>query len=272
MDKKKLVISVSGGRTSAFMARYIQTSSKYNDFEKLFVFANTGLERPETIQFLKDMVTYWGLPLYSIEGEYSTIMGVGVKHRIVDFKSLDMDGVVFKNSIVHVNKGKFNGLPSSANPYCSDRLKVRPIKHFAKSFFGSNDFINAVGYRFEDMPKRITISSLELNKKIIAPLLTDFNFPISNYHLDSFWRKEPFSLKIPSSLGNCRLCFKKSDLNLIRTIRNEESKYLDFYYRLEKEYHDTFFRGKKSIIDLINDSKIENLKFSDLGESCFCGN
>lgn len=50
---KNLLINVSGGRSSAMMARHIQTSEKYKDYQKLYVFCNTGLERPETIQLLK---------------------------------------------------------------------------------------------------------------------------------------------------------------------------------------------------------------------------
>jgi 3'-phosphoadenosine 5'-phosphosulfate sulfotransferase (PAPS reductase)/FAD synthetase len=53
MTYKGLMIAVSGGRSSAMMARHIQISEKYKDLEKLYVFANTGMERPETIEFLQ---------------------------------------------------------------------------------------------------------------------------------------------------------------------------------------------------------------------------
>lgn len=33
----------------------IQTHSKYADYNKVFIFCNTGMERPETIAFLKDI-------------------------------------------------------------------------------------------------------------------------------------------------------------------------------------------------------------------------
>lgn len=45
-----LIVLISGGRSSAMMARHIQTSEKYKDFEKLYVFCNTGQERPQTIK------------------------------------------------------------------------------------------------------------------------------------------------------------------------------------------------------------------------------
>ncbi|WP_424655065.1 hypothetical protein [Capnocytophaga leadbetteri] len=52
---KNLLITVSGGRSSARMARHIQTHKKYVDYNKVFVFCNTGMERPKTIIFLKDI-------------------------------------------------------------------------------------------------------------------------------------------------------------------------------------------------------------------------
>ena len=55
---KNLIVTVSGGRSSARMARHIQTHPKYTDYNKVYVFCNTGMERPETITFLKNIVKY----------------------------------------------------------------------------------------------------------------------------------------------------------------------------------------------------------------------
>ena len=51
--KRKLVISISGGRTSAVMTKKVV--EKLSDkFEIILVFANTGLEHEETLIFLKN--------------------------------------------------------------------------------------------------------------------------------------------------------------------------------------------------------------------------
>lgn len=272
--KKFLLVLVSGGRSSAMMARHIQTSPLYADYEKLYVFCNTGQERPETIQFLKDMVFYWGLPLIIIEGVYSLEDGVGVKSRVVDFDSMDMKGRVFSEAIEHMNKNKWVGVPNMAVPFCSEYLKTRVSHDFARQIFGTTKYFKALGYRKEDMPKRITFAELKHDKKRIAPLLTDFYQPIGQIDLNDFFKGEPFKLEIHSELGNCELCWKKSDNNLIRSIQFG-TRFIDWHKNEELKYGNMFFRNKLSIDDLVRIAESgtqTNLhqEFEDSEDKCVC--
>ena len=52
MNTKLLVCTFSGGRTSAFMGLMLKENPKYKEFDKVFIFANTGKERPETLDFI----------------------------------------------------------------------------------------------------------------------------------------------------------------------------------------------------------------------------
>lgn len=268
---KYLIVLVSGGRSSAFMARHIQTSLKYRKYIKLYVFCNTGMERPETINFLKDMIRYWAIPLNIIEGVYSKVPSVGVKSKLVDFDTMDMDGKVFSQAIEHLNKIKWTGVPNQAVPYCSDYLKTRVSHHFAKEIFGTTKYIKAIGYRLEDMPKRITLAELKADKSRIAPLLTDFDTPISQLHLNVFFDKEPFKLQIHSKLGNCELCWKKSDKNLIESIQYG-TRFIDWHRNQELKYGDMFFRNNLSIDDLVKmaESGTQLSMFEDAGDKCVC--
>lgn len=99
-----LMVTVSGGRSSAMMARYIQTNEKYANYKKVFVFCNTGMERPETIEFLKNIEKYWQMPLIKIEGVYSNDLGTGIKYKIVEWDELDMSAKTFSKMIEHKNK------------------------------------------------------------------------------------------------------------------------------------------------------------------------
>jgi hypothetical protein len=251
MNKNKnLLITVSGGRSSAMMAHHIHTHEKYRNYNKLFCFANTGMERPETIEFLKNIVIHWGIELHLIEGVYSTKMGVGVKYKAVQFNELDMNARVFEESIAHVNKGSYEGLPNSAAPYCSHYMKVLPIDRYAKDYFGSNKFVKSIGFRAEDMPKRISWAEIKEEKKRIFPLLTDFNEPVNLNRLHKFWEMQPFKLQISSKMGNCELCWKKSDRNLVQAIRYG-TRFVDWWQKMEKQYNNTSFRGRKSINDYV---------------------
>jgi predicted phosphoadenosine phosphosulfate sulfurtransferase len=49
-----ILLSFSGGRTSAFMAKLIFELPKYKNFKKLVVFANTGKEKEETLKFVNE--------------------------------------------------------------------------------------------------------------------------------------------------------------------------------------------------------------------------
>ena len=52
MKDKLLVCTFSGGRTSAFMGKLLQEMPKYKDYQKVYIFANTGKEKEETLEFL----------------------------------------------------------------------------------------------------------------------------------------------------------------------------------------------------------------------------
>lgn len=270
-NTNNLAVLVSGGRSSAMMARHIQTNEKYKKYNKLFIFCNTGMERPETIQFLKDMVKFWKLPLILLEGVYSLEPGVGVKSRIVSFDNLDMEGKVFSQAILHLNKLKWTGVPNQATPYCSEYLKTRVSHHFCKEIFGTTKYIKAIGYRKEDMPKRITLAELKLDLKRIAPLLTDFNQPIGLLQLSQYFNQQPFKLSISSKYGNCELCWKKSEKNLIESIQYG-TRFIDWTLTHEQQYGNNFFRGDKSILDLVKlaESGTQTDLFSNIGDSCVC--
>lgn len=270
---KNLLVLVSGGRSSVKMARHIQTAPKYKGFKKLYVFTNTGQEREESIQMLKDMVYYYDIPLVLLEGVYSTEEGIGVKSKVVDFDSLYMGEKIFTDMIAHVNKHKWIGLPNEGTPYCSDYLKRRVSEHFAKKIFGKEKWITAIGYRKEDMPKRVTMAELRANPMKIAPLIQDFDRPVNKYDLTYWYNKQPFRLGIPSKIGNCKICQKKSFDNIIEDIKAGATDSIDWRRRAEIEYDDRFYRDYTSIDELVRAAKSgqQTSVFNDEGEGCFCG-
>jgi len=68
MKKDKLLVcTFSGGRTSAFMGLLLKDLPKYKDFQKVYIFANTGKEKEETLDFIDKCDKEWGLNIVWIE-------------------------------------------------------------------------------------------------------------------------------------------------------------------------------------------------------------
>ena len=280
IDKSKnLMVTVSGGRSSAYAAYLIHTSPKYADYNKIYVFANTGQEHSETIEFLKNIEKHWGIDLIKIEGVYSEVMGVGVKYKIVDYDNLSMNSEPYTECIKHLNKGEFSGLPFTEAPYCSKYLKVIPCEKLANDVFGVGNYVKVVGYRKEDMPKRITLSEAKADKKRIFPLITDFEYPVGLYELGLFWKTQPFQLHLKRELSNCLLCWKKGLPVLAEALKDPEAKkQVDWWAKKESQYGNvSFYDG--SILDVVRKAKelqsmpkqqLLEIQIDDEDNSCVC--
>lgn len=267
-----ILAAISGGRSSAMMAHHLMTNPKYKDDNIAFVFANTGMERPETFDFLKAMVKHWNLPLIKLEGVYSTTMGIGIRYAIKDWEALDMNARVFDDMISHANKGNYSGLPNSSAPYCSTKLKVVPMERFAKDYFKGQKYVKAIGFRAEDMPKRISWAEIKVEKNKIFPLITDFPAPITQRDLTDFFAGQLFQLGIHGKFGNCELCWKKSDRNIVEAIKHG-TRFVDWWEENEKKYNDTSFRGKRSIKEFVKMAQQGYTPELDFGQeeyNCVC--
>ena len=64
---KQLLISFSGGATSAYMTKLLLEKLNPNEYEIKVVFANTGKEREETLEFVRDCDIRWGFNTVWVE-------------------------------------------------------------------------------------------------------------------------------------------------------------------------------------------------------------
>ncbi len=72
---KNIVVSFSGGRTSAYMAYKMLTEPNFKHARLHFVFANTGKEREETLVFIERFSRHFGIEIEWIEAEINPEMG-----------------------------------------------------------------------------------------------------------------------------------------------------------------------------------------------------
>lgn len=251
----KILVSISGGRTSAMMAFLIKNLYG-KTHEIIYVFANTGKEREETLQFLDRVDKHFGLGVVWVEAEVIPENNKGTTHKVVDFKTAARDGEPYEQVI------KKYGIPCVAAPHCTRELKTNSIKSYAKSI-GWLDYKIAIGYR-ADEPKRIKWKKVT-DGNHIYPLVTH---GIKKEDVNAFWKKQPFDLELKSYEGNCDLCFKKSKRKLL-TIVKENPLVTGWWGKMELRYSNHrpeshinsvppfyFYRGCETSIDLIEESRL----------------
>ena len=202
-NRPTLVISFSGGRTSAFMARLIQISPIYGKYDKIYLYANTGKEKQETLDFINSCDTYFNLGVVWLESVITQARGVGPR-----FKRVSYDGTKYPRAKVNTDThSPFDDLvekldiPNPAKQgHCTRDLKITPMHKYLKSI-GRVDFIEAIGIRADEKHR------VGKDPKKIYPLV-DLN--IDEAIVRGFWERQPFDLMLKDYEGNCDLCFKKS--------------------------------------------------------------
>ena len=233
MLKDRLLISFSGGQTSGYMAKMIKEnwSDKY---EIICVFANTGLEREETLEFVKKCDKKFNLNVVWVEAVVHYNKRKGCTHKVVDFKSAARNGEPFTAVI------KKYGIPNVQFLHCTRELKANPIKSYAKSI-GWEGWYTAIGIRIDEVDR---VSANHKKFKYIYPLA--FDWPTRKIDINEFWQDKNWSLKLKSYEGNCDYCFKKT-LRKLMTIYQEDTKNrIQWWLNTEKEF-ENFAGGRDGI-------------------------
>lgn len=273
---KNLLVSFSGGETSAFMAQWLNNHYEKFGYENIvFVFANTGLENEQTLEFIERCDMHFKLGIQWIEADVIHEHKKGTSFYMTDFENASRNGEPFEQVI------KKYGIPNQANPQCTRELKSIPIIKFGKQWFNGEKYHTAIGIR-KDEADRINPKAREMGH--IYPLINSKMIPSNKPMVNFFWKQMPFRLELKGYQGNCQTCWKKSYSKLYQIAKENPSAF-DFMARMEKEYGNffppqraekfilenkeipkniTFFRNHKSAIDILNESKNFNGKiFND---------
>lgn len=257
----KLLVSFSGGETSAFMAQWLW-NHKRDEYDMIFVFANTGEENEETLQFIQRCSKYFGFPVVWIGAVTNPINGIGQSFDTVDFSTASRNGEPFESLISK------SGIPNTTTPHCTRDLKERPISKYAKSI-GWKDHYTAIGIRYDEADR---YNKKAKEKRLIYPLIS--MLPMTKPKINFWWSQQPFRLNLKGYQGNCKWCWKKSQKKLY-TIANETPEAFEFPLRIEEKYGEyvpesrlmrmrekgkkpvlpvRFFRGNKSAKQIINEA------------------
>lgn len=244
------VVLFSGGRTSAFLSKYIKKNPKYNN--SIFVFMNTGKEREETLIFADKCDTEFNLNLIYLEAKINNEKGVGTTYSVVDFNSASRNGEPFEAML------KKYPLPNNKASNCTRELKQRPIDAYLRDNYKGFKIIKVVGIRYDEQHRKSVNAEIE---NTIYPLCDEF--PVNSKFIRSWWSRQIFDLQLKDYEGNCDLCFKKS-LKKRLTIIRENPKIADWWLEMEQRY--SFdevprfdLRTNKSIEELV---KLSTLPFT----------
>jgi 3'-phosphoadenosine 5'-phosphosulfate sulfotransferase (PAPS reductase)/FAD synthetase len=213
-------ISFSGGRTSGYMLwRVLQANGGLPDEAKV-VFANTGKEMPETLDFVRDCGERWGVPITWIQRDDKDT------DSIIDWYTANRTGGPYETLI-----RERNYLPNPVARFCTVELKILPMARYMASL-GHDEWQVMVGYR-ADEPSRI--AKLRANPsggtkgvERVAPLAAA---GVGKREVGEFWAAQPFDLALPNNNGttmhgNCDLCFLKGPFQIMSLIRENPNRAL----------------------------------------------
>lgn len=193
------LISFSGGRTSAYMLwRVLQAHGGTLPDDVHVCFANTGKEREETLRFVHECATRWGVRVRWLEWR-SRLKSVPVAERFeeVGFNSAARDGEPFAALI----RSK-QSTPNAMARWCTEELKVKTLQAFTEAQ-GFTEYANVIGLRADE---RHRVAKGRVRGSVMP--LADAG--ISNRDVRAFWREQPFDLGLLPFEGNCDGCFLKA--------------------------------------------------------------
>lgn len=267
MEMKPLIIQFSGGRTSAFMTKFL--FEYFPEREKHVLFENTGKEDERTLDFVNACDVRWNLGVAWLEAVVHYDERKATTHKVVTYETAARAGEPFEAVI------KKYGIPNVVFKPCTRELKTNVAKSYIASL-GLEDYEIAVGIR-ADEAHRINRETARKNN-LIYPL-TDI-IHVDQRFIDEWWAKQEFNLEVPHYLGNCKMCFQKSIKKLV-VIAREEPQELAWCDEMERKYGDVgpqiggrvFFRGRRSAQDIKELASAPTL-FSnpdfEVETDCFC--
>ena len=204
-------ISFSGGRTSAYMLFNILECNGDLDPDKVqVVFANTGREMPQTLDFVQEVSENFGVNVAWVE-DAERIANKDI-FETVSHNSASRNGEPFTRLI-----SRKKACPDQSKRFCTEHLKILPARRYLLSL-GWRHWSNAVGIR-ADEPSRIKPSN---DKRV------DKWYPLKGVTVQmvkDFWNNMPFDLKVQQGLGNCDGCFMKSEATLAALARDHPERH-----------------------------------------------
>lgn len=183
------LVSFSGGRTSAYMLRRILDADLQPDVH--VVFADTGKEREETYDFIRECEARWSVKVHWVE-------------RPGGFEQLIRDK---------------KALPNSVQRFCTQELKLKPMWAFARSL-GWDTWDCAIGIRADEPHRLAKLRGRAPDDRGQQSLFPLAEAGVTLEVVREYWRQQPFDLQLREWEGNCDLCFLKAQYKRVQIMRD----------------------------------------------------
>lgn len=222
-------ISLSGGRTSGYMLHEILAANEGLPDRAEVIFANTGREMPETLDFVREIGLRWRVPITWLEYRPGLPGYVETGWQGASRAGEPFDMLIDAKSY----------LPNQQTRFCTSELKIRPAKRYLIER-GWQTWTAALGIR-ADEPARLNEEPLKERWQRWYPLAAA---GVTKLHVMRFWQSQPFDLRLPNikgrcPLGNCDGCFLKSEANRAALVRDYPDR-AAWWAAAEKRVSSTF--------------------------------
>ena len=224
-----VLISFSGGRTSGYMLHQILEANGDLPDRCKVVFANTGREMPETLDFVQECSQRWNVPITWLEYNRRDNK---VCFDVVSHNSAARNG----EPLATLFQSKAY-LPNVMQRFCTQETKVRTMKRYLVSI-GWKHWTNTVGIR-ADEAHRVKPSS--------DNRWTNW-FPLADavvgvLDVQRFWKDQPFDLRVMKGAGNCDGCFLKSEATLASLWRQHPDR-MQWWSDMETKINGQFHKSR----------------------------
>lgn len=224
-------VSFSGGRSSAYLLwRILLAHDGTLPPDVVVLFANTGKEREETLEFVRDCGQRWGVRVVWLEFLARAAAGF----QVVDFEDAAREGEPFDRLIEQKAR-----LPNPIERACTEELKINTMARWlAANNLADADM--AVGVRADESHR---VPKMRARGRLL-PLV---DASIGKQAVWAFWKSHPFDLALPFQDGhsNCDLCFLKSADQVLSRIREEPARAI-WWIEKEKRRGATFRSDRPS--------------------------
>jgi len=235
LPEGNIQISFSGGRTSAYMLHKILEANGDLPERCQIMFANTGREMPQTLDFVNECSVRWNVPVVWLE--YDRVDNRST-YRVASWDDHSMFGEPFE---LLLRRKKY--LPNTVMRFCTSELKILTMKRYLTKQLGWNQWTAAVGIRADEAHRAKTDS-----KDRWAYWYPLHQAAVTKRQIYKFWKSQPFDLQLENvngttPLGNCDMCFLKSEKILANIAKTMPDK-ADWWIRMEQETGSTFRKDR----------------------------